>query len=152
MDLIEKLRAAIDEDERLAKAAAWSVADHTYAPADVDEQKIEACGHWVARGVLGIHKQVTVDDPGWDPKVTDTVWNEVGVHVVRQDPARVLRQIATHRKILDLHRPYEQRQRMAWGEITACSTCGSVDDSPTEWPCATLLALAEAYDLTDGRA
>jgi hypothetical protein len=34
---------------------------------------------------------------------------------------------------------------MARGEISACGTCGSVDDSPVEWPCDTVLALALPY-------
>ena len=101
-DLITKLRAALDEDEQRAKRAAWSVADHTYAPVDVDDEKIEMCGRWVSQGVLGIHKRVKVADPGWDPKVTDVVWSEVADHVVAHDPAHVLAMVASHREILEL--------------------------------------------------
>jgi hypothetical protein len=34
---------------------------------------------------------------------------------------------------------------MTYGTIVACEMCGSVDDSPVEWPCETLLALASVY-------
>lgn len=62
-DLIARIRAAIDEDERIAKAAVnWSYGAQEWADAG---------------------------EPDW-------------VHIARHDPARVLRQVAAHRKILDI--------------------------------------------------
>lgn len=66
----------------------------------------------------------------------------VNVHIARHDPASVLRMVAAHRKILELHAcaPY----RYQWeAERGICRECEDV-----EWPCPTVLALAEAYDLT----
>ncbi|WBB73251.1 DUF6221 family protein [Micromonospora sp. WMMD1128] len=66
-------------------------------------------------------------------------------HIARHDPARVLAEVDAKRRIIDEHEPYPQPQRMATGEILACSTCGSVDDSPVEWPCPTVRLLALPY-------
>lgn len=60
-------------------------------------------------------------------------------------PARVLAECAAKRAIVELHTPYGTPQVMVYGTITACETCGSVDDAPHEWPCETLLALAAVY-------
>lgn len=63
----------------------------------------------------------------------------------RYNPARVLADVAAKRAIFDLHAAYPQPQVMARGEIIACSMCGSVDDSPVDWPCDTVKLLAAAY-------
>jgi len=68
-----------------------------------------------------------------------------GDHHLRWNPARVLAEVDAKRRILDEHAPFSQPQKMAWGEIIACSTCGSVDDSPTEWPCSTVRLMALPY-------
>lgn len=113
-DLIAKIRSAIDEDERLAKVAI---------------EVLEGQG-WTWQGLAdGLWKQdVYGADPLWD-------------YLERQDPARVLRQVAANRKMLDLH-----DQSEAHGDFTYCRACGT-----TARPCETLRALAEAYGIeTEG--
>ena len=78
--LIEKLTAALDETEELATDAAEQVGD----------------GNWRQRAT-GI---VTAADP--DREVADYAIVECIDHIVHNDPARVLRQVAAHRKLLDL--------------------------------------------------
>ena len=56
--------------------------------------------------------------------------------------ARVLAECESKRRIVEEHAAYPTPQKMVGGTIIACSTCGSVDDSPVEWPCDTLKALA----------
>jgi hypothetical protein len=158
MDLIEKLKAAIAVDEQIARRAAWSVSDHTYAPVDVDDQKTEMTSHWVTRGVFGIHKRVMVDDPGWEPKVTDTVWLEVGDHIALHDPARVLREVAAKRKILELHVRVILRAGGGADYYKTTNVCRSCEPrrgalvGEHSWPCPTLLALAEGYGITGEEA
>lgn len=54
--------------------------------------------------------------------------------------------VAAQRAIVALHSVYPEPQRMVYGTIAACSTCGSVDDAPVEWPCDTIRFLAQPYD------
>jgi hypothetical protein len=143
-DLIERIKAQLDADEFLAQEAARAVADRTYAPASLDE-KAKLTVSWQAKTWL-FHKIVFVNDPGWDPKVTDTVWAQVADHIARHDPARTLAMVAAHRKILDVH---GELKSATPGTVSGCVTCDAdgvvYEDS---WPCPTVLALAEAYGIT----
>ena len=58
---------------------------------------------------------------------------------------RVLAECAAKRAIVELHQPYEIAQRMTYGDIHPCMTCGSVDDSPEPFPCPTVRTLAAVY-------
>lgn len=76
---------------------------------------------------------------------------DVAYHIVRHDPAAVLRRCTADRKILDTHKPYGQ----SW-EPYACIGCGyDGSDYCSDWitdhvnDCPTLLALAEGYGLTE---
>lgn len=66
-------------------------------------------------------------------------------HIARWTPARVLPECEAKRGIVELHQPYDIPQNMRWGSILACGMCGSVDDSPEEWPCESVKALAHVY-------
>lgn len=68
-----------------------------------------------------------------------------GYETCRITSGRVLAECAAKRAIVDLHAAYPTPQVMVYGTITACSECGSVDDSPVEWPCPTLRNLAAVY-------
>lgn len=61
----------------------------------------------------------------------------------------VVRQVVADRKILELHTAAGQQHPQAGGWYY-CTSCGSGEayEYPTEWPCPTLLALAEGYDIT----
>jgi hypothetical protein len=102
-DMITFVRLQLDEDERVAIEAARAIADHTYAPVEVD-QHAEAARHWHARRWLYQSKVSAAGEKDWQggpPEVTDSVWTEVGEHIARHDPARVLREVDSLRKIVD---------------------------------------------------
>jgi len=68
-------------------------------------------------------------------------------HIARHDPARVLAECAAKRAIIELHGPVRDD---GWksGEANDylwCGMCGSIDDSPEPYPCATIKALAAVY-------
>jgi hypothetical protein len=111
IELIEWLRTQFDEDERAAIEAARAIADHTYAPVEVD-QHAEAARHWHARRWLYQSKISAAGEKDWQggsPEVTDSVWTEVGEHIARHDPARVLREVEAKRRIVDLFGPRHER-------------------------------------------
>jgi hypothetical protein len=110
-ELIAKIRAALDEDERAATEALLLAVDNR--------------GEWTyaERRVTG--------GPGL--LIVGHIPANRGRHIARHDPARVLRQVAAMRKILDIH-----------GLET--DPCGGAGLS-SEWPCSTVLALAEAYGI-----
>jgi hypothetical protein len=147
MELIERIKAAIDEDERVANAA--------------------TPGRWVVGGWRGASRS-NVHAPDYRPKgfsngqhVAETIVAEGGMgpwaadlrgsgfphanaeHVARHDPARVLRQVAAHRKILEEHDiecPGENYQY--------CRVCHDYQRHDAQSaPCVTLLALAEVYGI-----
>lgn len=66
------------------------------------------------------------------------------IHIAHNDPARVLRRVAADRKILEMHSP------TGWGG-PLCITCAEPGPGFTtigvNWPCPTVLALAEGYDI-----
>jgi hypothetical protein len=105
IDLVEFLRAALDEDERVARAAIRPERIDGWAnpplPAD--------SGRWMVQGQTG-----EIDDPeDWyaieDEKSREiVVYNESrpdpqqATHIARHDPARVLAEVAAKRAILEL--------------------------------------------------
>jgi len=70
---------------------------------------------------------------------------DAGLLILVHNPVRVLAECEAKRRIVELHAVYPHPQVMVYGTIRPCSECGSVDDSPVEWPCRTLLALASVY-------
>jgi len=98
-DLVARLTSALDEDERVAKAASpgpWQSHD-----VDPEYGKLHYYGDfgWYVRG------------PAGSPEFEDSDQGRADAdHVARHDPARTLRMVAAHRIILDL---YEQARRRA---------------------------------------
>lgn len=137
--LVERLRAALDETERVAREAggtAW-VKSSTYP----DQAGVEEA----ATG------EVVVYDEGWPTTAQ-------AEHIALHDPERELRMVAAHRKILDLHAPSEYRIRRSGGitqVVLQCDHCASLChsgsglscDEPCDavYPCETVTLLAEAY-------
>lgn len=118
-DLIAQIRAAIDEDERMAEAA-FEQARHgewEYRPGSDD-------GVYAAGGAIEVFRS---DAYGYT-----RLGNAYGQHIARHDPARVLRQAAAHRTILEIH--------------SGPHSCGFSDYDDAD-PCGTLLAFAEAYGI-----
>lgn len=121
--LVEKIRAALDESGRMARAAA-----------DFGEA-------WTYHNDSGIYPSNESQHPG--PIIAgsfDYLPEQYGNHIARHDPARVLRQVAAMRKILDLHGQDGAHEcpgnDYAWGKVT--------DYAVT---CLTLAALAEAIGI-----
>ncbi|MGW3711363.1 DUF6221 family protein [Streptomyces albogriseolus] len=119
--LVRWLRAQLDEDERTARATAWSASTQTDNPWDAQPPRHEG--------------------EGW------TVWAKVGRflmfrdleeadarHIAEHDPARVLREIRAKRQIIEQHERYAAERRRMMGGWDPQS-----DDSPI------LAALAAVY-------
>lgn len=135
-ELIEKLRAALDDDERVAQASIGrnGRAEH-------------GRGNWT-------HLDDGRVEDDQDILRVRFTWRAEGAHIARHDPARVLRQVAAMRKVLELHSPVDV---VAFGKVTAreCAACFDVDtyrgysEEPPrlDWPCPTILAFAEAYGI-----
>lgn len=134
MSLIEKLTAALGETERIANAALSHPGEWSRA------------GGWIRTGT---------DDGRWhtgefgDQSRIDgigiTIYDEGGHdedqarHIAHNDPAHVLRQVAAHRRILEIH--------------SGSHECTSAEDSCV-WidgiagvNCETVEVLAEAYGI-----
>lgn len=100
-DLVEFLRARLDEDERAAKDAPQSAWSDEY-------------GEFRSRG------------------------GELFGHVLRHDPARVLREVHAKRKLLGSHYNYDG----------LCPRCFDFSNKPVQreaWPCEVVRLLALPY-------
>jgi hypothetical protein len=103
-----------------------------------------------------------VPRPDWDANFEGAVWDSDGwvadvggdlnEHVARQDPARVLRQVEAHRRILARHAPIEQPSGFPVRGFTGpyCGGCGSKGNGFgfTPWPCPDVQDLAAIYEET----
>lgn len=105
-DLVAFLRARLDEDEAIAKAATpgpWTVDDETLAEAihGPEHQDVVSGGRW-----------------GGEATVFDT---DDAVHIARHDPARVLADVEAKRRIVN-ERPWpigrNWDQVRAWHDTT----------------------------------
>lgn len=123
--LLDRLTAAIDEDERIAREATpgpWT-ADAWYVTSDTGTPVVEpgGCG-----------------EGGVDPRDEQ--------HIARQNPKATLIRCDADRKTVQRHAPVQGPIR------TLCATCHHVTPNGyamrVEWPCPTLLDRAAAYDLT----
>jgi hypothetical protein len=123
-DLVQWLRAQLDEDERIARAASpgpWRAnAEHDEVLA-VDEITA-AEGFALSGGQL----RATVD------------------HIAEHDPARVLREIDAKRRLVDLHAKDEY-----YDGCVICdngnNSCGCMSGWHWKYPCDTLKILALPY-------
>lgn len=129
-DLIVFLNARLDEDEAAAKAAASVAGPDWQFGRDFPTSYLRSS----AGSILA-----------------DTLHSgdgEIGPHLARHDPARVLREVEAKRAILELHQgdasEYGGSGYRA-GEM-ACRMCGADDGWwGVAWPCPTILALAAVY-------
>ncbi len=78
--------------------------------------------------------------PGYDHHVASAPLPSDRAHIVRHDPARVLREIDTKRQLLALHHQLEDAEEM----LDFCATC-DVTGKYREHPCTTLRLLALPY-------
>lgn len=134
-DLVTWLRAQLDEDERVARGA-------------IDPKHR---GDWAWRK----DSRSTVRERDGVPIGPESRGVEIGPHIARWNPARVLREVESKRQILDQH------PRELGVAYEACGRCHSegnievlwdgeeetVEHTNTEmpWPCPTVRHLAAVY-------
>ncbi|MFI7615101.1 DUF6221 family protein [Nonomuraea terrae] len=114
-DLVVFVRARLDEEEAIALTAG----------ADPE------CGVWAA----------TRDGVDFDQYEVDGIHPATAAHIVRHDPARVLREVAAKRSILDRH-------KSCGTGVGYCDDGGhgpSVEDSEAFTGCSDLKDLATPY-------
>lgn len=140
-DLITFLRERLDEDGYAATRAASLCGCHSDAPSwDFGDDATDG-------------RVVVVDDPhpGVKRKLSRR-WSStydglfMAQHIVRHDPARVLREVERDRKLIELHRAVPYRSYDPPHLI--CLECSSRDDDHyhvTDAPCDTLRLLALPY-------
>ncbi|MFZ3473109.1 DUF6221 family protein [Streptomyces sp. 4.24] len=145
-DLVQFLRARLDEDEEAAQKAAALCGCHPAAPSwtfrDGDEE---------TDGRILIH-----DDPhpvllGKRRRLARR-WNRscdglfAAQHIVRHDPARVLTEVDAKRRLLAVH---QRDTRYSFSGCITCdageNSCGCMGGSAYEYPCETLRLLALPY-------
>lgn len=133
-DLVEFLKARLDEDERHALA--------------VEDNSAPWRGRWV------VHGEALKTYNGWTliyKKAGDTTPFRPGLlaHIARHDPARVLREVEAKRQIVELHQEGVSNDLPPDEEPTAegifCMACTPVGEPPF-YPCSTLRLLALPYD------
>lgn len=121
IDLIERLKAAIANEEQLAQAAhpgPWRVNDCS------DEHILENANRDEIGGILY-----------WAGDQMAATYNHMALH----DPISVLRKATAVRQVLELHRPAEHPEHP-----DGCAEC--FGDS---YPCPTIKLLAAAYGVVE---
>lgn len=144
MTLVEFLIARLAEDEAVAGAATPGPWHHD--PVRDDEPgRLEV----VLAGETILASTGPSTGPGADAQSAPDA-----AHIARHDPARILREVAVKRRIVELH-----RSGVAWNPILGdCVVCAfeeqASEDSDGEvsyyrssegWPCPTIRALASVY-------
>lgn len=136
MTLVEFLRARLDEDEQVARAAQpgpWMAYASRGGGSTVEGPD--------ARGVA--HRRGYDENspfPDSDPLALPDA-----AHIARHDPARVLAEVAAKRGIVQLHAPVRNALTVSegGGHYLACITCPHAEiDVPHVLECETLRLLA----------
>jgi hypothetical protein len=138
VDLVQWLTACLDEDERIARAAC-----------EGGEGRWHPLGDRVGGSVAGDHEGYHVAFGEGYPTL------EQATHIAAHDPARVLREVETVRRIVGLHvitvekadlPPFDSYtgERNPDEYNVTCAICGWVSDEPTS-ACLTLRLLALPY-------
>lgn len=95
-DLVAFIEARLSEDEQTAQAAIVSMSDS---------------GEWTAHHTRGLSK---VKERGYY-LVASELAAEAADHAARHDPARILREVRAHRRLLDAIFRYEAKIDGEWG-------------------------------------
>ncbi|MCX5587559.1 DUF6221 family protein [Streptomyces erythrochromogenes] len=133
-DFVQFLRARLDEDEQVARAATpgpWSVNDKSYA-----------------ESIDGPNGVAVVGGSRWGGEASVFESTEDALHIAEHNPARVLAEVDAKRRLLDEHPPAR-----GWDgknlDGPVCRTCaetgtdGDLNGDP--YPCTTLRLLALPY-------
>jgi hypothetical protein len=155
-DLVQWMRAQLDEDERVARAAS------EYAEADwrLDEDG-ETVLWWPPEPHIAEkerEKGLPVVSDHWRGQTIESGGTRLAPHIARHDPARVLREIDATRQLLDLHGLVhrdllwiDENSDERTAEIPVCGHCVPRHSSyphPSavpQGPCTTLRMLALPY-------
>jgi hypothetical protein len=150
-DLATFLARQLDEDERVAREATagpWRVIDERGDQAEIESAStVYEWEHWNK----GQPAAVVSDCDG-----CGAVAVKDAHHIARHDPARVLADVASKRKILALHSEATgftmgYTENFDYGRTpNACNECGTADEYAVPWPCPTLRALAQPYAGAEG--
>lgn len=130
-DLITKLRAKLDEIERIAQRAAGVESDWAY---DRETFHVASASYSIAAR-----------------KADGSPINDVdGEHIALHDPKAALEMVSALREILELHAAVRLPRDLN-GPAGVCRLCSA--DRPyeymgAEWPCATLRALVKGHRIT----
>lgn len=129
-DLVDFLRARLAEDEQAARecgGAPWSAP----IPGQIHVDAKAIADNKLALGQLGY--------------VATVLHEQDRRHIVRHDPARVLREVEAKRRILERHRPeYHLRIRDgAYAQDDDPHCPEHLDGRP--WPCADVRDMAAVY-------
>lgn len=134
-DLVEFLRARLDEDERAAKAA-------TPGPWRHDESK-----HWRKPGTSWFEEAVFAGPSGEEAtcvagtgETDDRQSMRDAAHIALNDPARVLREVEAKRRLLEWHRKPTMVEFSNGTYRTMGCRCYD------GWPCSTMRLLALPFD------
>lgn len=126
-DVVEFIRARLDEDEQAARAAPgpqWNGGD----------------------GDLGV---VDGQDLVWGNHTEGYIDAEASAHIARHDPARVLREVEAKRALLAEHSPrmvLVMNGDGTGGHLLHCGRCSPSDPNHRQrHPCASLRLLAVPY-------
>ena len=158
-DLVAFLKARLDEDEAAANAAPgerWqSFTEDDIAGASVYDDQ------WLLLNPAHYdHDNPLSNKPGaTGPQYIQRARNELAAHIARHDPARVLREVAAKRAILELHKVethYVESRDDDYRPIKVpdveCHVCGWASDVDGSG-CETLRIVASVYrDHPDYRA
>jgi hypothetical protein len=128
-DLVQWLRAQLDEDERIAReagGAAW--------------EELPVSG-WVHTSPL---PDTEWQPPGYDHHVASAPLPADRVHIVRHDPARVLREVDAKRRLLELHAARERGDGCVVCD-DGNDSCGCLSGPSWGFPCDTVKILAVPY-------
>lgn len=131
MDITEFLTACVKDDERLALGSypgPWVT--------DLDDALDENVTNESGQIVAWVRARPFTD--------------ATRSHIARHDPARVLREVAAKRKLIELHAPaviHGEKGGADWyNRMTICRTCTPSQQFPeTAWPCDTVKLLASVY-------
>lgn len=155
-EVLARLTAVLDEDERIATAACDAARGDTDGDAGewfTDDRDADSAGV-----TSGAPQRYLGDPPG--PAHGVVVYSEgfphvqQAQHIARHDPNRVLRQVARDRRVLARHQPYELDASiipLGPGGIGSrgpfCIGCGHRGNGvgPLPWPCVEIRELIEVY-------
>jgi hypothetical protein len=151
VSLADRVLAAIEETERIARAANVVQDDPEWFASPVVDSRPRT---FRIRSAQDYRPIATVQDLAGDSDVVGILDGEAASrHIAHNDPVIVLRRCAADRAILALHQVAgractgDPDLPTAWRDY--CGTCGSGEPNeyPTWWPCDTLRALAEGYGI-----